>query len=63
MEHAAAPKKNTYKAESSVIPHEFSRPKKDQPMLPTWGVLVILFIAFFVLKGFIYIPDGKRQGK
>lgn len=60
-----APKKaeHKYVPESSVIPHEFNKPKKDQLVMPTWGLLVILFIAFFVLKGFIYIPDESRKGK
>lgn len=63
MEHAAKEKVQTYKAESSVIPHEFSRPKKDQFTMPTWALLVILFAAFFILKAFIYIPDESRKGK
>lgn len=31
--------------------------------LPTWGVLLVLILAFFVLKSFIYIKDKKRHGK
>lgn len=63
MEHAAKEKVQTYTAESSVIPHEFSRPKNDQVVMPTWALLVILFAAFFILKTFIYIPDEPRKGK
>ena len=63
MEHAPKKTEHKYTPESSVIPHEFSRPKKDQFLMPTWALLVILFAAFFILKGFIYIPDESRKGK
>ena len=35
----------------------------DQFHLPTWGIIVVLIITFFILKSFIYIKDGKRHGK
>lgn len=63
MEQAAKTKPVTYTPESSVIPHQFSRPKQDQLVMPTWALLVILFAAFFILKAFIYIPDESRKGK
>ncbi len=63
MENTASSKKETFKSESSIFGHPQQMPKKDQFMLPTWGIIVILFICFFVLKSFIYISDEKRHGK
>lgn len=63
MEQVAKKPEAKYVPESSVIPHEFQKPKNDQFTMPTWGLLVILFAAFFILKGFIYIPDESRKGK
>ena len=60
-EHKAKPE--AFKSESSVMVHPQQMTKSNQLKLPTWGVIVILFIAFFVLKTFIYIPDEKRRGK
>lgn len=62
MEHTTQ-KAEAVKSESSVTPVPFNKPKADQLKLPTWGVLVALFAAFFILKSFIYIPDEKRKGK
>jgi hypothetical protein len=56
--------KPVYQTESSVINHPYRFPPKSEQMkLPTWGLLVILIIAFFILKYFIYIADEKRHGK
>ncbi len=56
--------KQPFQSESSVIVHEYKFPPKEERLtLPTWGLLVILIIAFFMLKYFIYIQDEKRHGK
>ncbi len=56
-------KKEPFKSETSIFSHPQQFTKKNQLMLPTWGVIVILMIAFVVLKYFIYIPDEKRKGQ
>jgi hypothetical protein len=56
-------KKTEFKSESSIMVHPTQFVKKDQFMLPTWAVIVVLFIAFFLLKAMIYIKDEKRHGK
>ena len=56
-------KKEVFKSESSIFAHETSMPKKDQLTLPTWALIVVLFVCFFALKSFIYISDKKRHGK
>lgn len=38
-------------------------PLKDQPAFPTWAIMVILILAFVILKSFVYIKDEKRHGK
>lgn len=62
MEQKAA-KKMEFTSESSIINHPYQYPKKDQFFLPTWAIIVVLFICFFLLKGMIYIKDEKRHGK
>ena len=58
-------KKTEYKSDSSIMVHPYQMPRqiKDQWKLPTWGVIVVLFVAFFVLKALIYIKDELRHGK
>ncbi len=63
MEKTNTKKAEVFKSESSIFSHPISFPKKNQAYLPTWGVIVILIIAFFILKPFIYITDKKRHGK
>ena len=63
MEHTAAKKPEAFKSESSIFVHPIQHPKANQPKFPTWSLLVILVIAFAVLKSFIYISDEKRHGK
>jgi len=63
MEHIAAKKPEAFKSESSIFVHPIQHPKDNQPKFPTWSLLVILVIAFAVLKSFIYISDKKRHGK
>ncbi len=60
-----APKtaKPQFTSESSIIVHPYNFPKAKQLLSPTWLLLLVLFIAFFILKGFIYISDEKRHGK
>jgi hypothetical protein len=58
-----AKKTDSFKSESSIFVHPIQHPKENQLKLPTWGVMVILIIAFFILKPFIYISDKKRHGK
>jgi len=63
MEHTTAKKPEAFKSESSIFVHEIKYPTADQPKFPTWSLLLILVVAFFILKSFIYISDKKRQGK
>jgi hypothetical protein len=63
MEPTKIMKPETFKSESSIIVHPYNFPKKDQLKFPTWGLLVILIISFFILKYFIYLVDDKRHGK
>ena len=42
---------------------ELERSPQDQFAMPTLGIIAVLLVAFFVLKTFIYIKDGKRHGK
>lgn len=55
--------KTEFKSESSIIVHPYKFPQKDQAKFPTWSLIGILLVAFFVLKFFIYIADEKRHGK
>jgi hypothetical protein len=49
---------------SSVMPDGYAEPiKAEYEMIGTWYLVGFLFIVFFVLKSFIYIPDEKRKGK
>jgi len=63
MEHTAAKKPEAFKSESSIFVHPIQHPKPNQLMFPTWALMLILIIAFFILKSFIYISDKKRHGK
>lgn len=62
-QHNTAPKKEALKSESSIFAHPTQTPKANQFMMPTWALIVVLIIAFFILKPFIYIADEKRHGK
>jgi hypothetical protein len=53
----------TYESESSIFVHPIQKPKESQSMLPTWFLIVFLFICFYILKKFIYIKDDKRHDK
>ncbi|MCE3013104.1 MAG: hypothetical protein LW878_08555 [Proteobacteria bacterium] len=57
--------KTVYKSDSSIMSHPYQMPKKADEMayMPTWMVIVVLFIAFFLLKALIYIKDEARHGK
>lgn len=69
MEHqneAINPKKHLppdFHSESSIIVHPYNFPKANQAAVPTWALLLVLVISFFVLKYFIYLVDEKRHGK
>jgi|GEM_PF-1211203 len=63
MEAPKAPAKPQFTSESSIMSHPYKFPQTEQFKSPTWLLLLVLFIAFFVLKGFIYISDQKRHGK
>jgi hypothetical protein len=52
-----------FQSESSIIVHPYDFPKENQAVLPTWALLLVLIVSFFVLKFFIYIVDEKRHGK
>jgi hypothetical protein len=49
--------------ESSIVTKDYDTVKTGESRMPTYGVIIILIIAFFVLKKFIYIKDDKRDGK
>ena len=42
---------------------QFEGIQQNQFYMPTWGLITTLIIAFFILKSFIYIKDGKRHGR
>ena len=50
---------------TSIFPNkEIQFVRDSETKLPSlYGVVPILIVAFFVLKGFIYIKDEKRHGK
>ena len=54
---------NTQKV-SSIVDKHVEPVEEGQLLLPTVGVIIALFIAFFILKTVIYKPkDGYRDGK
>jgi hypothetical protein len=63
MENTKTKKTEVFKSESSIFSHPIQLPKQNQARLPTWGVIAVLIVAFFILKPFIYITDKKRHGK
>jgi hypothetical protein len=65
MEHNEHNKvtKEPFKSETSIFSAPTTTPKVNQFKMPTWGLLAILIVAFFVLKTFIYITDEKRKGR
>ena len=49
---------------SSIFPS--AQPEKiegTQFMMPTWFLMSVLVVCFFLLKSFIYTKDEKRHGK
>lgn len=55
---------NVESRESSLkVNAQFEGIQKDQFYMPTWGLILTLIVAFFILKSFIYIKDQKRHGK
>jgi hypothetical protein len=58
-----AAKKPVFESESSIIVAPIQQTESNQLKFPTWALLVVLIIAFFILKSFIYISDKKRHGK
>ncbi len=48
---------------SSMVDSNVTTAETGQFSMPTWGIIVALVIAFFILKSFIYIKDKKRHGK
>lgn len=48
---------------STIVNEAVQMPQPDHFFLPTWAVIGILILVFFVLKTFIYIKDDKRHGK
>lgn len=63
MEHTTPKKPAKFESESSIFVHPVSMPKQNQLQFPTWALMLILIICFFILKSFIYISDKKRHGK
>lgn len=62
MSNTAA-KKEVFQSDSSIVAHPIQTPKPEHQKFPTWSLLVILIVSFFILKSFIYISDKKRHGK
>jgi hypothetical protein len=63
MDTKAVTKKVPYQSETSIFGHPNQMPKANQLVFPTWALIVVLIISFFILKGFIYLKDEKRHGK
>tara|TARA_R100000656_G_scaffold112679_1_gene84901 strand:- start:168 stop:341 length:174 start_codon:yes stop_codon:yes gene_type:complete len=42
---------------------QFEGVQQDQFYMPTWALISVLIVGFFVLKSFIYIKDDKRHGR
>ena len=42
---------------------QFEGVQQDQFYMPTWAMISVLIVGFFVLKSFIYIKDDKRHGR
>lgn len=63
MEQTTAKKPEAFQSESSILVHPVQETKPDPVKFPTWTLLVILIVSFFILKSFIYISDKKRHGK
>ena len=53
---------NTVK-ESSVVNKFVGKSGVGQFQMPTWGLIIVLFVALFVIKSFIYIKDPKRHNQ
>ncbi len=62
MDHATG-KKVEFKSETSIFGHPNQMPKSNHSKFPTWSLIVVLIVSFFILKSFIYISDKKRHGK
>lgn len=48
---------------STIVNSDVQRINHEQFKMPTWGLIVVLIITFFILKTIIYIKDGERHGK
>jgi heme/copper-type cytochrome/quinol oxidase subunit 2 len=48
---------------STIVDESVQIPKSDYIFMPTWTVIIILILVFFITKTFIYIKDEKRHGK
>lgn len=42
---------------------DVEKPEANQIQVPTLWLLGVLVVCFFVIKKFIYIPDGDRHNK
>lgn len=42
---------------------QFEVIQQNQFYMPTWALISVLIVGFFILKSFIYIKDGKRHGR
>ena len=54
---------NQQKKSSIVSIHPHEKVPEEQFKMPTFGLLIILFLTLLGLKFFIYIKDDKRDGK
>jgi len=52
-----------FKSSIETPGNTLAKVKESHLSIPTWGILIFLFIVFFILKSFIYIKDEKRHGK
>lgn len=48
---------------STIVNESVQTPNPDQFFMPTWSIIGVLILVFFILKTFIYIKDEKRHGK
>ncbi len=42
---------------------DVEKPEATHTKVPTLWLLAVLILVFFVIKKFLYIPDGDRDGK
>ena len=51
------------KTSSVTETHPHTRTPLEQFKMPTWAILIVLVLIMIGLKSFVYIKDGKRDGR